>query len=43
MSKEERKVIKSLSKCDFTEIHKYFVEKAEERKNRTKEEKLVSL
>lgn len=41
MTKEERKVIKSLSKCDFTEMHKYFVEKSEERKNKSKEEKQV--
>lgn len=41
MTKEERKVIKSLSKCDFSEIHKYFVAKSEERKNMTKEEKQV--
>ncbi|XP_059381303.1 DNA topoisomerase I, mitochondrial isoform X1 [Carassius carassius] len=41
MTKEERKQIKTLSKCDFTQIHKYFVEKSEERKNMTKEEKQV--
>ncbi|XP_067290609.1 DNA topoisomerase I, mitochondrial isoform X2 [Pseudorasbora parva] len=41
MTKEERKLIKTLSKCDFSHIHKYFVEKSEERKNMTKEEKQV--
>ncbi|XP_016394832.1 DNA topoisomerase I, mitochondrial isoform X3 [Sinocyclocheilus rhinocerous] len=41
MTKEERKLIKTLSKCDFSQIHKYFVEKSEERKNMTKEEKQV--
>uniref|UniRef100_A0A672P0F3 DNA topoisomerase I n=1 Tax=Sinocyclocheilus grahami TaxID=75366 RepID=A0A672P0F3_SINGR len=41
MTKEERKLIKMLSKCDFSQIHKYFVEKSEERKNMTKEEKQV--
>ncbi|XP_030624257.1 DNA topoisomerase I, mitochondrial [Chanos chanos] len=39
MTHEERKLIKNLSKCDFSEIHKYFMEKAEEKKNMTKEEK----
>ncbi|RXN14883.1 DNA topoisomerase mitochondrial-like isoform X1 [Labeo rohita] len=41
MTKDERKLIKTLSKCDFSQIHKYFVEKSEERKNMTKEEKQV--
>ncbi|TRY96099.1 hypothetical protein DNTS_025486, partial [Danionella cerebrum] len=41
MTKEEKKKITSLSKCDFSQIHKYFLEKTEERKNRTKEEKQV--
>ncbi|XP_051970994.1 DNA topoisomerase 1-like isoform X2 [Xyrauchen texanus] len=41
MTKDERKLIKTLSKCDFSEIHKYFVEKSEERKNMSKEEKQV--
>ncbi|KAJ8418819.1 hypothetical protein AAFF_G00003180 [Aldrovandia affinis] len=41
MTKEERGLIQNLSKCDFQEIHKYFVEKAEEKKALTKEEKQV--
>ncbi|XP_050954390.1 DNA topoisomerase I, mitochondrial isoform X1 [Labeo rohita] len=41
MTKDERKLIKTLSKCDFSQILKYFVEKSEERKNMTKEEKQV--
>ncbi|XP_077074719.1 DNA topoisomerase I, mitochondrial isoform X3 [Siphateles boraxobius] len=41
MTNEERKLIKTLSKCDFSHMHKYFVEKSEERKNMTKEEKQV--
>lgn len=41
MEESERRLIKKLSKCDFSSIHKYFVEKAEEKKNMTKEEKQV--
>lgn len=41
MTEDERKLIKKLSKCDFSNIHKYFVEKSEEKKNMTKEEKQV--
>lgn len=43
MTEDERKLIKKLSKCDFSKIHKYFVEKSEEKKNMTKEEKQVCL
>lgn len=39
MTKEERKTIKELEKCDFTEIHKYFFDRNEERKALPKEEK----
>ncbi|XP_036376807.1 DNA topoisomerase I, mitochondrial isoform X2 [Megalops cyprinoides] len=39
MTAEERDLIRKLSKCDFQEIHKYFVDKAEEKKAMTKEEK----
>ncbi|CAH8603952.1 unnamed protein product [Dicrocoelium dendriticum] len=39
MTEEERRTIKSLSKCDFREIHAYFQKLSEERKNLTKEEK----
>ncbi|XP_076827555.1 DNA topoisomerase I, mitochondrial isoform X2 [Brachyhypopomus gauderio] len=41
MTEDERKLIRKLSKCDFTHIHSYFVKKAEEKKNMTKEEKQV--
>ncbi|XP_026858006.1 DNA topoisomerase I, mitochondrial [Electrophorus electricus] len=41
MTEDERKLIKKLSKCDFSHIHSYFVKKAEEKKNMTKEEKQV--
>ncbi|MEE6462973.1 hypothetical protein FKM82_005722 [Ascaphus truei] len=39
MADEERKVIKHLRKCDFSEIHKYFFDKNETRKALPKEEK----
>ncbi|XP_069813090.1 DNA topoisomerase I, mitochondrial isoform X1 [Dendropsophus ebraccatus] len=39
MSKEEKKIIKHLHKCDFSEIHKYFYDKNEARKALPKEEK----
>ncbi|XP_009472313.1 PREDICTED: DNA topoisomerase I, mitochondrial isoform X3 [Nipponia nippon] len=39
MTLEEQKIIKDLDKCDFTEIHKYFVDKSEARKALSKEEK----
>ncbi|XP_077127483.1 DNA topoisomerase I, mitochondrial isoform X2 [Ranitomeya variabilis] len=39
MSKEEKKTIKQLYKCDFSEIHKYFYDKNEARKALPKEEK----
>ncbi|THD20810.1 DNA topoisomerase I [Fasciola hepatica] len=39
MTDEERRTIKSLSKCDFKEMHAYFLRLTEERKNRSKEEK----
>uniref|UniRef100_K7E194 DNA topoisomerase n=1 Tax=Monodelphis domestica TaxID=13616 RepID=K7E194_MONDO len=39
MTVEEKKIIKHLDKCDFTEIHKYFVNKNEARKALPKEEK----
>lgn len=43
MTAEERKVIKHLDKCDFTEIHGYFVDKTAARKALPKEEKQVGL
>ncbi|EMP26641.1 DNA topoisomerase I [Chelonia mydas] len=39
MTSEERKKIKHLEKCDFKEMHKYFVDKNEARKALSKEEK----
>ncbi|XP_022094493.1 DNA topoisomerase I, mitochondrial-like [Acanthaster planci] len=39
MTEEERKTVQSLSKCNFKEVHQYFLQKAEERRNMTKEEK----
>ncbi|NXU79242.1 TOP1M topoisomerase, partial [Oreotrochilus melanogaster] len=39
MTSEEQEIIKELDKCDFREIHKYFVEKSEARKALPKEEK----
>ncbi|XP_074942045.1 DNA topoisomerase I, mitochondrial isoform X1 [Phalacrocorax aristotelis] len=39
MTSKEQKIIKDLDKCDFREIHKYFVEKSEARKALSKEEK----
>ncbi|KAJ7338206.1 hypothetical protein JRQ81_010893 [Phrynocephalus forsythii] len=39
MTPVERKKIKELGKCDFTEIHKYFVDKYEAQKALPKEEK----
>ncbi|XP_068381682.1 DNA topoisomerase I, mitochondrial isoform X2 [Eschrichtius robustus] len=39
MTAEERKVIKHLDKCDFTEIHRYFVDRTAARKALSKEEK----
>ena len=39
MTSTEAKTIKDFKKCDFTEMHKYFKEKSEERKQMTKEQK----
>ncbi|XP_038828889.1 DNA topoisomerase 1-like isoform X2 [Salvelinus namaycush] len=41
MTVEEREQIKKLSKCDFTHINKYFLDKSEEKKAMTKEQKQV--
>lgn len=43
MTAEERKIIKHLDKCDFTEIHRYFVDKTAARKALSREEKQVRL
>ena len=42
MSKDEKEKITDLKKCNFTEINEYFKVQSEKRKNRSKEEKLVS-
>ncbi|XP_031838535.1 DNA topoisomerase 1 isoform X2 [Nomia melanderi] len=39
MTDSERSKIRDLSKCDFKEMHAYFIQKSEERKAMTKEEK----
>ncbi|NXI57306.1 TOP1M topoisomerase, partial [Chloroceryle aenea] len=39
MTSTEQDIIKDLDKCDFREIHKYFVDKSEARKALSKEEK----
>lgn len=39
MTAEERRVIKHLDKCDFTEVHRHFVDKATARKALPKEER----
>ena len=41
MTVEERNVITDLKKCDFTQMHTYFKEQSEQKKQRTKEEKQV--
>lgn len=39
MTHKEREIITDLSKCDFRQIHAYYVQQNEDRKNRSKEEK----
>lgn len=41
MTAEERKLITHLDKCDFTEIHRHFLERAEARRTLPKEQKQV--
>lgn len=41
MTSKERELISDLKKCNFKEMAVYFKEKSEERKNMSKEEKLV--
>ena len=41
MTEVERSKITSLDKCNFNKIGKFYKEKSEANKNRTKEEKLV--
>jgi len=42
MTSEERGIVTDLGTCDFTPVSNYFKMKSEERKARSKEEKLVS-
>ncbi|CAI9738008.1 DNA topoisomerase I, mitochondrial-like [Octopus vulgaris] len=41
MSASEKETLSDLKKCDFRDMHAFFTEQSEERKNRTKEEKLA--
>ena len=41
MSKQEKEIITDLKRCNFTEMNEYFKIKNEERKNMSKEAKLV--
>lgn len=41
MTKEEKETLTDLKKCNFMEMNEYFKVKNEERKNMSKEEKLV--
>ena len=43
MTSEEAGHIKSFDKCDFTNMHQYFKEKSEAKKQLTKEEKQVCI
>ena len=43
MTAEEAAHIKSFDKCDFTQIHQYFKEKSEAKKQLSKEEKQVRM
>ncbi|KAL5021568.1 hypothetical protein ScPMuIL_000723 [Solemya velum] len=40
MTPKEKEILKDLKKCKFNEINDYFKQQSEERKNRTKEQKL---
>lgn len=42
MTHDEREVITDLKKCNFRSMYEYFVQKSEERKAMSKEEKKVS-
>lgn len=41
MTAEERKLITHLDKCDFSEIHRHFMERAEARRTLPREQKQV--
>lgn len=42
MTNDEREIITDLKKCNFRSMYEYFVQKSEERKAMSKEEKKVS-
>lgn len=42
MTSEEKSKLTDLNKCDFNEMGEYFKAQSEARKQKTKEEKLVS-
>ncbi|XP_053575114.1 DNA topoisomerase 1-like [Bombina bombina] len=42
MTLEEKMIINDLAKCDFTEMFTYYKGKMEQKKNKTKEEKLIT-
>lgn len=42
MTEEEQQLIQDLDKCDFGELHSMHKAKVEARRNKSKEEKLVS-
>ncbi|XP_065366156.1 DNA topoisomerase 1 [Calliphora vicina] len=41
MTKEEKEIIKDFNKCNFEEMHQFFLAESEKRKNASKEEKLA--
>ena len=41
MTSEEKAKLTDLKKCNFRELHTFFMEESEKRKNRTKEEREV--
>lgn len=43
MTNKEKEVITDIKKCDFKDMHSYFLQKSEERKALSKEEKNVCL
>lgn len=43
MTPEEKEIITDLKKCNFNDFNEYYKMKSEERKNMSKEEKLVSV
>lgn len=43
MTPAEKEIITDIRKCNFNDFNVYYKQKSEERKNMTKEEKLVSI